>query len=486
MKKFYISTAIPYANAAPHIGNAIDYILADAISRYHQQQKFSVFFSTGTDEHGQKIAGKAAEAGTSPQEYTDAILKDFKAFAEALNIEYSYWIRTTEPKHIKGAQAIWKALSKHIYKKSYTGWYCVGCEAFVTEAEYTANGGVCPDHNKPYEQVSEENYFFKLSEFTTQVREAITSGQFEIVPETRKNEIVSLLNDGLEDISISREAKRMSWGIPVPGDKDQVMYVWFEALMNYITTLGYPNGEHFTTFWPADVQVIGKDIIRFHAAIWPAMLIALDIELPKRLLVHGHVLAAGEKMSKSVGNVVSPLEIVSGYGTDAFRYYFLRHIPTQGDGDFTWERFETAYNNELGNELGNLVQRVAAMVNRYQDGVIGAMPEQGHDTAPYHEAMAELHLDRALDYVWNLVRGLNQYLEMEKPWVIAREQDPEHLQEVLAYAASSIVQIADLLVPFMPASGKIIREIFEEGVVKPYNGVLFPKIHNHTEAPAQK
>lgn len=481
MKKFYITTAIPYANAAPHIGNAIDYILADTISRYYQQQKFSVFFSTGTDEHGQKIAGKAAEAGVEPQEYTDTILKDFKGFAEALNIEYSYWIRTTESKHVKGAQALWKALEPFIYKKSYSGWYCVGCEAFVTEAEAAANGGVCPDHNKQYEQVSEENYFFKLSEFSVQVREAIVKGQLEIVPTTRKNEILSLLNDGLTDISISREAKRMSWGIPVPGDKTQVIYVWFEALLNYITTLDYPNGENFKAFWPADVQVIGKDIIRFHAAIWPAILLALELPLPKRLLVHGHVLADGEKMSKSVGNVVSPQEIVNAYSTDAFRYFFLRHIPTQGDGDFTWERFETAYNAELGNELGNLVQRVAAMINRYQDGIIGNLPEQEHDTGPYHGALEELHLDRALDYVWNLVRGLNQYIEEAKPWALAKEQDPEHLQEVLAYCASSIVQIGDLLRPFMPTTGQIIREIFEEGVVKPYDGVLFPKIHNHTD-----
>lgn len=486
MKKFYITTAIPYVNATPHIGNALDFVLADTLSRYYQRQRFAVFLSTGTDEHGQKIAGKAAESNLTPQEYADKMVEHFKEFAGKLNIEYSYWLRTTEPKHIKGAQAIWKKLSPYIYKKSYSGWYCVGCERFVTELEYKANGGLCPDHKKPYEQVSEENYFFKLSEFAAPVREMIVKDQLEVTPAARKNEILAVLNEGLDDISISREAKRLGWGIPVPGDKTQVMYVWFEALMNYITTLDYPDGEHFSTFWPADLQIIGKDIIRFHAAIWPAMLIALDIPVQKRLLVHGMINVGGEKMSKSVGNVVDPIDIVKGYGVDAFRYFFMRHISTTEDGDFTWEKFETAYNAELGNELGNLVQRVAAMVNRYQDGVIGAIPEAEHDTQPYHLAISELRLDRALDYVWELIRGLNQYIEEEKPWQIAREEDPEHLQEVLAYATSSLLQIADMLAPFLPDTGKLITEIFGKGIVKPYHGVLFPRINNYTEAPVHK
>lgn len=483
MKKFYVTTAIPYVNAAPHIGNAIDFILADVIKRYYEQKKYSVFFSTGTDEHGQKVAGKAAEANKDPQEYTDGLVEYFKDFAKELDIDYSYWIRTTEAKHIKGAQAIWKKLESYIYKKSYTGWYCTGCEKFVTETEYKANGGTCPDHQRSYEKISEENYFFKLSDFSVQVKEAIAKDQYQILPNSRKNEILSLLDEGLEDISISREAKRLSWGIPVPGDKTQVMYVWFEALMNYITTLDYPNGDNFKAFWPADLHIIGKDITRFHAAIWPAMLIALELPLPKRLLVHGMVNVGGEKMSKSVGNVVDPRQIAETYGSDALRYYFTRHITTTDDGDFTWEKFEAAYNNELGNELGNLVQRVASMINRYQDGVIGDIPKPEHDEAPYHEAMEGLRLDRSIEWAWSMVRGLNQYIEESKPWEIAKSGDQEHLQEVLAYCAGSILQIANLLTPFIPQTGQIITEIFEKGVVKPYHGVLFPKIYNYTEAP---
>jgi len=486
MKKFYVATAIPYATSPPHIGNALDYILADTLSRYHQKQGDDVFFSAGADEHGQKVAKKAAEANVTPQKYTDAMDIIFKQFAKTLGIEYSYWLRTTEPKHIKSAQAMWKKIEPHIYKKQYTGLYCEGCERFITEKEAKENKGVCPDHNKPYVTISEENYFFKLSSFADQVKELLETNAYEIVPTFRRNEVLSLLKEGLEDISISRDSSRMDWGIPVPGDKGQVMYVWFEALMNYVTTLDYPNGENFKKYWPADVQVIGKDILRFHALIWPAMLLAMDLPTPKKLFVHGHVQSSGQKMSKTIGNVVEPKQIVATYGLDAFRYFFMRHIPSQEDGDFTWEKFENAYNNELGNELGNVVQRLAAMINRYQDGVIGQIPEPSHDVAPYNQALDELHLDRALDYVWSLIRGLNQYIEEEKPWEIARTQDPEHLQEVLANAVGSLLQIADLLEPFIPHTGKAIKQIFEKGIVKPYHGVLFPRINNHTEAPAQK
>lgn len=483
MKKFYVTNAIPYVNAAPHIGTALGYTLADTLSRYHQKQKEAVFFSVGTDEHGQKIAQKAEELKVTPQKYTDAMILIFKDFAKSMGIEYSYWLRTTEPKHIKAAQAMWQQLEPYIYKKQYSGLYCVGCERFVTDKEAKADKGNCPIHKKPYVTISEENYFFKLSEFTDKVQEVLENETYKIVPVSRRNEALALLKEGLEDISISRDASRMSWGIPVPGDKTQVMYVWLEALMNYITTLDYPDGDNFKTFWPANVHIIGKDIIRFHGIIWPAMLIAMNIPLPEKLFVHGFVQADGQKMSKSLGNVVSPQEIVDKYGLDAFRYFFLRHIPSQEDGDFTWEKFETAYNNELGNELGNLVQRLAAMINRYQDGVIGQIPEPNHDIAPYDAAFDELHLDHALDYVWTLIRGLNQYIEEEKPWEIARKQDPEHLQEVLANAVGSLLQIAEMLEPFLPHTGKTIRQIFEKGLVKQYHGVLFPRIYLHTPAP---
>jgi methionyl-tRNA synthetase len=358
-KAFYIATAIPYVNAKLHIGNALDYVLADALARYHKQQGETVFFQVGTDEHGNKIAQKAQDEGVEPQAYVDSMVTAVHEMLGSLNISYTDFIRTTEERHIKAAQAVWTKLTPYIYKDIYEGWYCVGHEAFFTSKEVEATGGICPDHQKPYEQLSEENYYFKLSAFSDKIRDRINDGSFIIEPAFRKKEVLKLLDEGLQDISISRPKKHLTWGIPVPGDDEHVMYVWVDALSNYISVLGYPDGELFKTFWPADVQVIGKDIVRFHAAIWPAMLIALELPLPKKLLVHGHINVAGTKMSKSIGNVVDPIELATTYGVDAFRYFFLRHIPTLDDGDFTWERFESAYNGELANELGNLVQRVS-------------------------------------------------------------------------------------------------------------------------------
>ncbi len=487
MKKFYITTAIPYVNAKPHIGNAVDYVLADSLARLHTQQGDDAFFEVGTDEHGTKIAAKAEELGTTPKAYADEMVGVFESFIKKLGVNYTAFIRTTDPAHERAAQIIWTQLKDYIYKGKYEGWYCSGCESFVTDADATANNGICPDHNKPYERLSEENYFFKLSAFGDQIRQALVAGEMKIVPHSRQNEILQLLDKGLEDISISRPKKHLSWGIEVPGDPNHVMYVWFEALMNYVTVLGYPDGENFKKFWPADVWVGGKDILRFHAAIFPAMLIGLNQPLHKALLVHGHIMVNGTKMSKTIGNVVDPIEIVDAYGVDAFRYFFLRHIPTTDDGNFTWEKFENAYNNELGNELGNLVQRVAAMINRYQNGVIGNLPQPEHDSGVYLDELRQYRIDRALDYVWVMIRNLNIYLEEVKPWELAKKpEEAEHLQEVLAYAAGSLTQVADLLWPFLPSTAEAIKHIFANGQVTPYNGVLFPKIYNHTPNPADK
>lgn len=484
MKKFYITTAIPYVNAHPHIGHALDYSLADVFARYHKQLGDNVFFQVGTDEHGTKIAEKAKEAGKEAKQFVDDIVPAWKDFLGKLNVDYTVFVRTTDPQHKKTAQHVWQQLKNYIYKGTYEGWYCVGCESFVSPTEAAANNGVCPIHQKPYQKLSEENYFFKLSAFGGQIRDALVAGEVKIVPEFRQKEILNLTRSGLEDISISRPKEHLAWGIPVPGDENQVMYVWFEALINYISALGYPGGEAYQKFWPADMQVVGKDILRFHGAIWPAMLIALDIPLPKVLLVHGHVLSGGHKMSKSLGNVVDPIEIINAYGADAFRYYFLRHIPTLDDGDFTWEKFETAYNNELGNELGNLVQRVASMINRYQQGVIGNLPQPKHDSGAFHAEMNDYRADRALENIWLAVRNLNSYLEQVKPWEIAKKpEEAEHLQEILAYAAAALRQIAQLLWPFLPATAQAITRIFEGGQVTPFKGVLFPKIYNHTPDP---
>jgi len=474
--KYYITTSIAYVNAAPHIGYAMELLEADVLARAARQRGDQVIFGTGTDEHGTKVAQKAAEAGKQPKAFADEVSSAFTVLLQDINISNDRFIRTTDPEHEKRAQAIWKALGQDIYKAKYIGWYDVRQEEFVPESQADPER-MKADHPQAYQKLEEENYFFRLSKYNQPIREAIESGKFKIVPEARRNEILSLLREGLEDISISRPKEKLDWGIPVPGDKDQVMYVWFEALMNYITVLGYPEQQDFKDYWPADVQVIGKDITRFHAAIWPAMLMSLNLPLAKQLYVHSFITVNGEKMSKSIGNVVSPKEVVDRYGVDAFRYYFLRHIPSYNDGDFSWEMYENAYNNELANELGNAVQRTAVMIQKYQDGIIGNMPPGEHDTKGIEEALEECRFDRALDQIWDQVRSLNQYIEEEKPWELAKkDEEKEHLQEVLAYQVSDILEIGRLLVPFMPETAQKIENIFASGVVKPLNGTLFPKL----------
>ncbi len=475
MGNYYVTTSIPYVNGEPHLGHAMEFVMADVLARRARQQGETVLFSMGTDEHGGKIAEKAAELKLTPQALADQMSQHFVALAKKLNISNDRFIRTTDPGHEQRSGLIWQALAKDIYKGKYSGWYCTGDEAFFTEAEVKANNGICPNHNKPYEKIEEENYFFKLSAYTEPITKAIESGDFSVVPDSRRNEILSVLRGGLNDISVSRPKDKISWGIPVPGDATQVMYVWFEALMNYITVLGYPEHADFKNFWPANVQVIGKDIIRFHAAIWPAMLLGMGLPLPKMLYVHGFINIDNKKMSKSLDNYISPDAVIDKYGADAFRYFFLRHIPSYNDGDFSWETFENAYNSELADELGNAVQRTAAMVQQYQQGVIGDTPAAEHDVAAYVAALANCRFDRALDEVWDQVRGLNQYIDEEKPWVIAKEGDADHLREVLAYQASALLEIADLLLPFLPDTAAKIKAVFSTGVIRPAKGTLFPK-----------
>ncbi len=488
-KKLYVTTAIPYVNGTPHIGNALDYLLADIWSRYQKMNGHEVRFQVGTDEHGNKIAAKAQEAGLSPKEYTDKTYGNFEVLMRKVGADFTDFIRTTDAHHIEAVQYIWKKLSPYIYKGTYKGWYCVGHEAFFTDKEAAETNGVCPDHQTAFEHLSEDNYYFKMSAFGEKIKEAIEHKKLIIEPEFRKKEILQLIEKGLQDVSISRPKKNLSWGVPVPGDPEQIMYVWIDALSNYITVLGYPESDEWKDYWPADVQVIGKDILRFHAAIWPAMLIALELPLPKKLLAHGHISSGNTKMSKTVGNVIDPNEIIDNYGLDAFRYFFSRHIPTLDDGDFTWEKFENSYNNELGNELGNLVQRVASMINRYQSGVLGDHPQPEHDIQLYREHMNALKFNRAMDEVWNMVRSLNVYIEDVKPWQVAKQVDQdadakEHLDEILAYAAGSLLQIAELLTPFLPNAAQVIKDIFSTGLVKlPETGVLFPKVYNHTSDP---
>lgn len=486
-KHLYITTAIPYVNGKPHIGNALDYLYADIWARYQRQNGREVRFQVGTDEHGNKIATKAEELGLTPQEYTDKTYGNFEILMKKLGASYTDFIRTTDLNHKAAVQYIWQKLEPYIYKDKYEGWYCMGHEAFFTDKEVEATNGICPDHNTQYQKISEENYYLRASAFTAKIREAISTGRMEIVPETRKNEFLELIKEGMQDVSISRPRGSLSWGIPVPNDPEQVMYVWLDALSNYLTVIGYPNQPEWREYWPADIQVIGKDILRFHAGIWPAMLFGLEVTPPKKLLVHGHVNVGGSKMSKTVGNVVDPVEIIDMYGVDAFRYYFSRYIPTQEDGDFTWERFENAYNNELGNDLGNLVQRVANMVVRYQAGVIDGNTASEHDMQPYRQAIEALTFDRAIDEVWVKVRGLNKYLDTVKPWDIAKRRDTDaeaaaHLSEVLEHCVTSLLQIGDMLLPFMPNAADIIHQTFDSEVVQ-VPPALFPKIYRHTPDP---
>jgi len=479
---YYVTTSIPYVNGEPHIGFAMELIQADVLARAARQQGRPTIFSTGSDEHGLKIAEKAAEMGLTPQQLTDQFSLKFRELQKVLNISNDRFIRTTDKGHEQRAQLIWKALEKDIYKDKYTGWYDVRQEEFVPESK-ADKARMQPDHPQAYRRIEEENYFFRLSKYTDQILEAIQSGAFKIVPETRRNEILAVLHEGLDDISISRPKEKLEWGIPVPGDNSQVMYVWFEALMNYITVLGYPENDDFKTYWPAETQVIGKDILRFHGAIWPAMLMGLDIPLPKQLYVHGFINVDGQKMSKSIGNVTAPQPIVEKYGTDAFRYFFLRHIPSYNDGDFSMDAFDKAYNSELANELGNAVQRTAAMIMKYQGGLIGDVPPAEHDNKAITDAIDDCRFDRALDGIWDQVRGLNQYIDEEKPWEVAKnKEDNDHLREILAYQASCLLEIAELLQPFLPETAEKISGVFKEGVVRPIVGTLFPKHEEATKA----
>lgn len=469
MKESYITTAIPYVNGNPHLGHAMDYLLADTLRRYMMSQGQKVRFQAGTDEHGNKIFKKAAEAGISTQEFTDQNSKKFQDFIASLGVEYTDFIRTTNPEHERRCQEIWRRLKDHIYKDSYEGWYCEGCEAFVTDKEHDENSGICPDHKKPYVKLSEENYYLRIADYKDQIREAIETDALKITPAFRKKEFLNLLAD-MPDVSISRPKSQVSWGVPVPDDDDQVMYVWIDALANYITVLGYPD-EDISTDWPAHTQVVGKDILRFHAGIWPTILLGLGLPLPKNLLVHGFITVNGEKMSKSIGNVIAPEEILSKHGLDPFRYYFLRHAPTTDDVDFTWEKYEASY-NELANDLGNLVQRLATLCKKNEIASLKPLTVDLDDEFKKH--MDAYAFNVAFDYAWSKVQDLNRQIDAAKPWELVKT-DPAKAKSVLKDIASQLLAVSQMLEIFIPTTAKKIQDVFTAAQILPPSTPLFPR-----------
>ena len=473
-KKFYITTAIPYVNANPHIGMALEYVQADVLARYHRQKGDDVFFLTGADENSLKNVQAAEKEGLSAKELVDRNTEKFIAATKALNISNDDFIRTTAKKHFLGAQKLWSACKKEdIYKKKYRGLYCVGCEQFYTEKELV--DGKCPEHQKEPEVVEEENYFFRLSNYQKKLEKLIESDEYKIFPESRKNEVLSFIRMGLEDFSISRSQKRAkNWGVPLPDDESQVMYVWFDALSNYITALDYDsNGKNFKKYWPADAHIIGKGIIRFHAVYWPAMLMSSGIKLPKNLFVHGYINIEGGKMSKSLGNVIDPLELVSKYGVEPVRYYLLRHINPFTDSDFSIEQFEKAYTADLANGLGNVVSRVAGLIE--QNPVKIEIREQKTENRDFKKLIDGFLFDQALKYIWDKIAEIDGLISETKPWELAKAGKLKEVEKILNQAANEIYQISQLLIPFLPQTAEKIEKIFIAKQIKKADP-LFPRL----------
>lgn len=482
--KFYITTAIDYLNAPPHMGHALEKVEADALARYHRLRGDEVYFLTGTDEHGMKIVRTSESAGKKPKEFADEIVIHFQKLIEILNISNDDFIRTSDKqRHFPGAQALWKKLEEagDIYKGTYEGYYCIGCEAFMAKRELVE--GRCPIHNKEPEMIEEENYFFRLSKYIADVKKRIEAGEFEILPETRKKEVISILEAGMEDISFSRPKEKLEgWGVPVPGDESHIMYVWSDALTNYITALGYGSKDDslFKKFWPADVHVIGKDIVRFHAIYWPAMLLSANVPLPKTIFAHGFILSGGRKMSKSLGNVVDPLDLARRYGGEALRYYLLREVTHFEDGDITEEKFKEAYNANLANGLGNLVSRIMKMYVSYE---VEAVPRL-HKASPafgrprkdlpdeYTKALENFEINKAADFVWKKIGEMDSFIQNREPFKKIKTE-PEEAKRDVGRLVIDLWSVARLLEPFLPETADKIQELIEQK--KTPEKPLFPR-----------
>lgn len=479
-EKFYITTAIAYTSKKPHIGNTYEIILTDAIARFNRFIGKDVFFLTGTDEHGQKIQEIAEEMGITPQEHVDKIAGEIRDIADMLNISYDKFIRTTDDYHVKAVQQIFKKLYDQgdIYKSEYEGWYCTPCESFWTKTQLK-EGNLCPDCGRPVNKTKEEAYFFKMSKYQDRLMKYIEEHPEFIQPESRKNEMVNnFLKPGLQDLCVSRTS--FSWGIPVEFDPGHVVYVWIDALSNYITALGYTpeeKGELYKKYWPADVHVIGKDILRFHTIYWPIMLMALGEPLPKQVFGHPWMLFGEEKMSKSRGNVIYAEDLVRHFGVDAVRYYSLHEMPFAQDGTITYDTFISRFNSDLANKLGNLVNRTVAMINKYFDGVVsdgsvaGEFDEDLKSVATgainkMEAKMKGLHVADSIDEIWAVVDRANKYIDETTPWILAKnEEDKPRLGTVLYNLAETIRIIAALLSSYMPETAqKIAAQINADNI----------------------
>lgn len=461
MKAKYITTTLPYVNSDPHIGFAFELLEADVFARYWRLLGHDVFFNTGTDEHGQKIAQKADEKGEDRQAYVDHYANEFNKLGKGLGLSFDNFIRTTNESHKVAAQELWKrcAANGDIYKKKFTGLYCVGCESFKVDSDLV--DGKCPDHNKAPEPVEEENYFFKLSKYQSYLEEYLgTDGV--ILPSWRREEALNFVHKGLQDFSISREKARLNWGVPVPGDDTQVMYVWFDALTNYISTLGWPHEEGaFIKFWEEGevMQVGGKDQVRFQSIMWQAMLKSANIKATDKVVYHGFINSAGQKMSKSLGNVISPYELIEKYGTEATRYLLLRHVHPFEDTDITWERLDEWYTANLVNGLGNLVSRVMKMAEDNLDAPV-QVEDEGMEES-FKEKIDTYRLNEAFDIIFDHIQKGDLYIQETLPFKKIKSEDVEEVKEgkvIIEKLVKHIYKLSEHLVPFMPDTAKIIQE----------------------------
>ena len=472
MKKFTITTAIPYASGKSHIGNVYEDVLADAIARYKRKKGYDVYFQVGLDEHGLKIEEKAKENGITPQEHVDKIAVVFKDMLDLLNISYDRLIRTTDPEHCKKVEKIFQKLYDQgdIYKGTYEGWYCTPCESFYTESQ--VNDGKCPDCGRELTKAHEEAYFLKLSNYADRLIKHIEDNPDFLVPESRKNEIINnFIKPGLQDLCVSRST--FTWGVKVPFDPKHVIYVWIDALINYITFLGYDvdgSSEEFKKYWPADLQLIGKDIFRFHAIYWPIILMALDLPLPKQIFGHPWLLFSNDKMSKSKGNITYADDLCNKYGTDAVRYYCLHEIPYNQDGNYTEELLIERINSDLANVLGNLVNRTISMGNKYFNGkvtntkVCEDIDKELIDLInstdkKIEEDINTIHLINALDHIFEIFRRSNKYIDETMPWVLAKDETKKERLETVIYNLLEAIRVgANLLSPFLPETSTKIHE----------------------------